>query len=47
MFEEQSYEAIMERMLERIPDDIDKRENSVIWNALLLQWPNLLNLIYG
>ncbi|MCY7570937.1 baseplate J/gp47 family protein [Bacillus pumilus] len=34
MFEEQSYEAIMERMLERIPDDIDKRENSVIWNAL-------------
>lgn len=34
MFEEQSYEAIMERMLESIPDDIDKRENSVIWNAL-------------
>ncbi|MBW3700551.1 baseplate J/gp47 family protein [Bacillus altitudinis] len=34
MFEDQSYEAIMERMLERIPDDIDKRENSVIWNAL-------------
>ncbi|WP_406845773.1 baseplate J/gp47 family protein [Bacillus safensis] len=34
MFEDQSYEAIMERMLESIPDDIDKRENSVIWNAL-------------
>ncbi|GAB2558140.1 baseplate J/gp47 family protein [Gracilibacillus alcaliphilus] len=34
MEEEQSYEAILERMLERVPADIDKRENSVIWNAL-------------
>lgn len=34
MFEEQTYEALMERMLDRLPDDIDKRENSVIWNAL-------------
>ncbi|MGE6629823.1 baseplate J/gp47 family protein [Bacillus sp. NPDC077027] len=34
MFEEQTYETIMERMLERVPGDIDKRENSVIWNAL-------------
>ncbi|MGE6626506.1 baseplate J/gp47 family protein [Bacillus pumilus] len=34
MFEEQTYEALMERMIDRLPDDIDKRENSVIWNAL-------------
>lgn len=34
MEEEQSYEAILDRMLERVPADIDKRENSVIWNAL-------------
>ncbi|RFA37025.1 phage tail protein [Virgibacillus dokdonensis] len=34
MEEEQSYEAILERMLERVPANIDKRENSVIWNAL-------------
>ncbi|KYG33970.1 phage portal protein [Alkalihalobacillus trypoxylicola] len=33
-FESQTFEAIMERMLERIPDNLDKRENSVIWNAL-------------
>ncbi|PAF18618.1 baseplate J/gp47 family protein [Terribacillus saccharophilus] len=34
MFEDQSFELIMERMLERVPADIDKREGSVIWNAL-------------
>ncbi|MDN8817488.1 phage portal protein, partial [Staphylococcus aureus] len=34
MFENQTFEEIMERMLERVSDEIDKRENSVIWNAL-------------
>ncbi|MHA6258364.1 baseplate J/gp47 family protein [Sporosarcina sp. CAU 1771] len=34
MFEEESYEAIIERMLNRIPDDIDKREGSIIFDAL-------------
>lgn len=30
----QSFENIMNRMLSRVPDDIDKREGSVIWDAL-------------
>ncbi|KGK88046.1 baseplate J/gp47 family protein [Clostridium sp. HMP27] len=34
MYEEQSFEVIMQRMLNRIPDDIDKREGSIIWDAL-------------
>src|SRR5699024_10125996 len=32
--EEYTYEEIMERMLDRVPLDIDKREGSVIYNAL-------------
>ena len=34
MFENQTYKAIMQRMLERVPDSMDKREGSVIWDAL-------------
>lgn len=34
MVEEQTYEMILERMLERIPDQIDKREGSIIFDAL-------------
>lgn len=34
MFEEQTFEAIMQRMLDRVPNNIDKREGSIIWNAL-------------
>lgn len=34
MFEAMSYDSILQRMLERIPDDMDKREGSVIWDAL-------------
>ncbi|MED2945132.1 baseplate J/gp47 family protein [Bacillus swezeyi] len=34
MFEDQTFDEIIERMLDRVPTDIDKRENSVIWNAL-------------
>ncbi|UNK17642.1 baseplate J/gp47 family protein [Paenibacillus sp. N3/727] len=34
MVEEQTYEVILERMLERIPDQIDKREGSIIFDAL-------------
>ncbi|GAC41912.1 uncharacterized homolog of phage Mu protein gp47, partial [Paenibacillus popilliae ATCC 14706] len=29
-----TYEEILERCLERIPDDMDKREGSVIYTAL-------------
>lgn len=34
MYENIIYEDILERMLERVPDDIDKREGSVIYDAL-------------
>lgn len=34
MYEEITYEDIMERMLDRIPDDYDKREGSIIFDAL-------------
>lgn len=34
MFDHQTYEAILERMLDRIPDDVDKREGSIIYDAL-------------
>ena len=32
--EKQSFENLMARMLSRIPDGIDKREGSIIWDAL-------------
>ncbi|CAI8860236.1 putative phage capsid assembly protein [Bacillus sp. 916] len=34
MFEDQTFEEIMDRMLSRISADIDTREGSVIYNAL-------------
>lgn len=34
MYEMQSFETIIDRMLKRVPDDIDKREGSIIWDAL-------------
>lgn len=34
MYESQTYEAILQRMLDRVPNDIDKREGSVIYDAL-------------
>ena len=34
MFEEMSYQGLLERMLARIPDKFDKREGSVIYDAL-------------
>lgn len=34
MYEDQTFDAIMARLLSRVPDDIDKREGSIIWNAL-------------
>ena len=30
----QNFEEIMRRMLSRIPNGIDKREGSIIWDAL-------------
>lgn len=34
LFENQTFETILQRMLDRIPDDIDKREGSIIYDAL-------------
>lgn len=34
MFEDQTYEVILQRMLNRVPNDLDKREGSIIWDAL-------------
>ena len=32
--EDMTFDVIMQRMLDRVPDDLDKREGSVIWDAL-------------
>ena len=34
MYESQTFESILNRMLEKIPDTIDKREGSIIYDAL-------------
>ncbi|WJY27485.1 baseplate J/gp47 family protein [Sporosarcina trichiuri] len=34
MFEHLTFDVLLERMLDRVPDDIDKREGSVIYDAL-------------
>ena len=34
MFEHMTYEVILQRMLDRIPQNLDKREGSIIYNAL-------------
>lgn len=34
MYEDQTYDAIMERLLASIPDNMDKREGSFVWDAL-------------
>ena len=34
MYEDMTYENILQGMLNRVPEDIDKREGSVIYDAL-------------
>ena len=34
MFEEKTYEKIMQDKLNRVPSDVDKREGSVVYDAL-------------
>lgn len=34
MYENQTYEAILQRMLDRVPNNVDKREGSIIYDAL-------------
>ncbi len=57
MYEAQTYESIMQRMLDRVPDDIDKREGSIIWDALspeaieferlYVELDNILNIVFA
>lgn len=47
MFEDQTFEEIMERMLNSISADIDTREGSVIYNALAPAAASLRSHIYG
>lgn len=52
-FEDQTFEVILERMLSRIPDDLDKREGSVIYDAIaptsleLAQVYHLMTIMYS
>ena len=34
MYENKTYENLLNEMLERVPDDIDKREGSIVYDAL-------------
>lgn len=47
MFEEQSFESILDRMLERIPSDMDKREGSIIYDALAPEALELARVYVG
>lgn len=47
MFEDMTYEMIMKRMLVRVPDSLDKREGSVIYNALAPAAVELANMYIG
>lgn len=44
MFEKMTYEEILKRMLGRIPNSIDKREGSIIYDALAPAAVELANL---
>ena len=34
MYERETYEEILKRLLAKVPSNVDKREGSVIWDAL-------------
>ncbi len=44
MYEDISFEKIMERMLKKVPDNIDKREGSIIYDAISASALELCNL---
>lgn len=44
MFEEQTEENILKRMMDKVPEDLDKREGSIIFNTLA---PVALELAFG
>ncbi len=33
MYEDMTYEILLKRMLGRVPDNMDKRESSLIWDT--------------
>ena len=44
MYEQMEYRYILSRMLERVPDIMDKREGSVIYDALAPAAAELANM---
>ena len=57
MYEDNTYEVILQRMLDRVPDKFDKREGSIIWDThsptaielqiLYLELDGILKEAYG
>lgn len=47
MYEEMDYNYIMTQLLNRIPTDIDKREGSILWNAIAPAAMELANVYIG
>lgn len=47
MYEDMTFEVLMERMMGRIPDTVDKREGSIIYNALAPAAVELSNMYIG
>lgn len=47
MFEDMTYERIMDRMMKRIPDNLDKREGSILYDALAPAAVELQNMYIG
>lgn len=57
MYENTTYEVILQRMLDRVPDKFDKREGSLIWDThsptaielqiLYLELDGILKEAYG
>ena len=47
MFEENDFDMLMERMLENVSDELDKREGSVIYDAIAPAALELANMYVG
>ncbi len=47
MFENNTFEAIMERMLAKVDDNLDKREGSVLWDSLAPAALEIANVYVG
>ena len=47
MYETMTYEVIMQQMLDRVPDSFDKREGSIIFDALAPAAAELAQMYIG